>query len=120
MTKWLIAVLFLGSIFFDGIVFPALFGFRESFLSIIFILILVLYCEASFQSLIFGVVFSGLAEFYWGFKLGVLILPLLASVGVFFLLNKFFNVKNRFLMIFLGIIMFVVFWEISILVNKVI
>lgn len=119
MKTWLVVVLFLASMFLDGIIFPALFGFRESFLTIIFLVVMLLYYEVNFEGLILGVAFSGLAEFYWGLKLGALILPLLASAGVFFLLNSFFNIRSRVLMILSGVVMFIVFWEASILVSKI-
>ena len=119
MSKWLIVVLFLAAMFLDGIILPTLFGFRESFLTIIFLVIMLLYYEVSLQGLIFGVVLSGLAEFYWGLKLGALILPLLASAGTLFLLNRFLNIQSRFLMIISGGIMFIVFWETSILITRI-
>ena len=119
MKKWLIVALFLVAVFLDGIIFPAFFGFREGFLTIVFVVTLLLYHGVSLRGLIFGIVFSGLTEFYWGLKLGTLVLPLLASAGVFFLLNTFFDIRNKILMIILGLIMFTVFWETSILVNKI-
>ena len=119
MKTWLVAVLFLAGIFLDGIIFPAFFGFRESFLTVVFLVIMLLYYGTGLRGLVSGVVFSGSAEFYWGLKLGTLILPLLASAGVFFLLNKFFNVRSGVLMILSGMIMFIVFWEISILISKI-
>jgi hypothetical protein len=119
MSKWLIAVLFLGAMFLDGIVFPGLFGFRESFLTIIFLVAVLLYYKADFRGLVFGIVLSGLVEFYWGLRLGALILPLLASAGTFFLLNSFFNIRSKVFMVLSGIIMFVVFWETSVLISKI-
>ena len=120
MSKWLIAVLFLAAMFLDGIILPGFFGFRESFLTVIFLVAVLLYYETNLQGLVLGVALSGLAEFYWGLKLGTLILPLLASAGAFFLLNRFFNIRGRVLMIFSGVIMFVVFWVTSVLVSKII
>ncbi len=81
MSKLLIVVLFLAAMFLDGIIFPGLFGFRESFLTIIFLIVMLLYYEADLEGVVLGVAFSGLAEFYWGLKLGTLILPLLASTS---------------------------------------
>src|SRR3989344_480098 len=104
MKTWLIVILFLASFFIDGIIFPALFGFRESFLTVIFIVTMLLYYEVNFRSLILGVAFSWFAEFYWGLRLGTLILPLLVSAGTFFLLNEFFDVRNKALRIFSGVI----------------
>ena len=120
MNKWLISVLFLAVMFLDGIILPGLFGFRESFLTVIFLVAILLYYEVNLQGLVFGVALSGLAEFYWGLKLGTLILPLLASAGAFFLLNRFFSIRSRTLMILSGVIMFIVFWETSILISKII
>ncbi len=119
MSKWLIVVLFLAGMFLDGIIFPALFGFRESFLTVIFLITMLLYYEANIQSLVLGVVLSALAEFYWGLMMGTLILPLLISAGFLFILNRFFNIRSRVSLIFSGILMFVVFWETSILISKI-
>ncbi|MBI2062193.1 MAG: hypothetical protein HYT64_00645 [Candidatus Yanofskybacteria bacterium] len=118
MNRWLIMVLFLAVMFLDGIVLPGLLGFRESFLTIIFFVIVLLYRKADLQVLILGVLFSGLAEFYRGLGTGTLMLPFLASAGVLFLLNLFFNVRSRILMIVAGVAMFIVFWESSILLTK--
>jgi len=113
-------ILFFAGMFFDSIIFPALFGFRESFLTIIFLVVMLLYREDDLRGLVFGVVLSGLAEFYWGLKTGVLILPLLVSAGVFFLLNIFFNTRSRVFIIISGAIMFIIFWKASILINRII
>ncbi|GEM_PF-5556427 len=119
MKIWLTVVLFLVTMLLDGIIFPALFGFKESFLTVIFIVAMFLYQKADFQSLVLGVALSGLAEFYWGLKFGTLVGSLLASAGAFFLLNKFFNIRGRAMTTLFGIIMFIVFWETSILINKI-
>ena len=120
MNKYFIGILFLSSMFLDGIIFPALFGFRESFLTIIFLVVTLLYYNVNLQCLVVVTIFSGFSEFYWGLKMGTLILPLLSSAGAFFLLNKFFNVTSRVLITILGVIMFIVVWETSILINKII
>jgi len=119
-NKWLIFTLFLAVMLFDGIIFPAFFGLREGFLTIIFLVAILLFCEINTQGLIFGVILSGLAEFYWGLRLGVLILPFLVSVGVLFLLNLFFNIRNKIFMIFSGLVLFIVFWETSVLISRII
>lgn len=119
MKTWLVVVLFLAAMFLDGIIFPAFFGFRESFLTIIFLVGVLLYYKTEFQGLILGVSLSALAEFYWGLKLGTLMLPFLASAGVFFLLNKFFNIRSGGFMVISGVIMLIIFWETSILVTKI-
>ncbi|OGM99271.1 MAG: hypothetical protein A2915_02610 [Candidatus Yanofskybacteria bacterium RIFCSPLOWO2_01_FULL_41_34] len=120
MKIWLIIVLFLVVMFFDGAIFPGLFGFRESFLTVMFIVIMILQRKVDFQGLILGVVFSGTAEFYWGLRFGILISSLLVSTGVFFLLNTFFNIRSKASVIITGVIMFIIFWEASILVSKII
>ncbi len=120
MSKWLIVVLFLAAMFLDGIILPGLFGFKESFLTVIFLVVMLLCHKANLQGLVLGAALSGLAEFYWGLELGTLILPLLASAGAFFLLNRFFNIRSGILLILSGLIMFIVFWETSILLNRII
>jgi len=120
MSKWLFGLLFLAALFFDGIISPALFGFRESFLTIIFLIVMLLSFEVNPRSLVTGVILSGVAAFYWGLKPGVLIFPLLASAGVLFLLNSFLNIKSKALMILSGGVMFIVFWGASVLIAKII
>lgn len=115
----MIVIFFLMSMFFDGIILPAFFGIRSGFLTIIFLVALVLCCRVNFRSLVTGIIFSGLAEFYWGLKLGTLMLSFLAIAGLFVLLNTFFSIKNKVLMIFSGAIMLAVFWEVSIFLNRI-
>lgn len=119
MSKWLIVILFLVAMFLDGIVFPGLFDFRESFLTVILLVGMLLYYKADIQGLVLGVVLFALSEFYWGLKFGTLMLSFLASAGVYFLLNRFFNIRNRVLIIISGVIMFIVFWETSVLISKI-
>lgn len=88
-------------------------------MTIIFFIIMLLYREADPLVLILGVALSGSSEFYWGLKLGTFMLPLLASAGSFLLLNRFFNIRNMVLMVFSGVLMFIVFWEMSILISKI-
>ena len=119
MSKWLISVLFFVVMFFEGMIFPSIFGFREGFLTVVFLVAILLYYKVDFWSLILGTVISMFTEFCWGLKFGVLALPLLASVGTFFLLNKFFSIKGAVLMTISGATMLVVFWWSSIFINKV-
>ena len=60
-NKWLIFTLFLAVMLFDGIIFPAFFGLREGFLTIIFLVAILLFCEINTQGLIFGIILSGIA-----------------------------------------------------------
>lgn len=119
MNRFLVAGLFLVSMFLDGIIFPALFGFREGFLTILFIIVLLLYREVNLPNVVLAIVFVGMAEFYWGLKLGTLVLPLLVSIGAFFLLNTFFNIRSKVFIIISGVIMFIVFWGSSVLMVKI-
>ncbi len=119
INKWLVAVLFLAVMFIDGIFFPGVFGFKESFLTIIFIVLMLLYYNVNLQSLVFGMALSGLAEFYWGLDMGTLILSFLVSAGALVLLNKFFNIQSRVFVVISGIIIFAVFWETSVLVANI-
>ena len=105
--------------FLDGVILPALFGFREGFLTVLFIIVLLLCREVSLPNVALAIVFAGIAEFYWGLRLGILILPLLVSVGAFFLLNTFFNIRSRVFMTISGAIMFIVFWWSSALIVKI-
>ncbi len=119
MRIWLITIIFLASVFLDGIILPAFFGFREGFLSIIFLITMLVYYEADLKSFILGILFSGTLEFYWGLKPGALILPLFAAAGIFMLLNKFFNVHSKGFIIFSGLVMFLVFWTAAVYINKI-
>lgn len=119
MKVWLVVVLFLASMFFDGIIFPALFGFRESFLTIVFIAVALLYYGVNLRSMAIGLIFSAVAEFYWGLMLGTLVLGFLASAGTIFLLNRFFNIRSKFFIFFSGAIVTIVFWVVSFFVAKV-
>ena len=119
MNKWLVSVLFFLIMFFEGMIFPSIFGFREGFIKVVFLVAILLYYKIDFWSLIAGTVLFMITEFYWGLKFGALVLPLLASTGIFFLLNKFFNIKGVVLTIISGATMLVVFWWSSIFIAKI-
>ncbi len=119
MIIWLIAIIFLASVFLDGIILPAFFGFREGFLAIIFLISMLVYYEADLKSFILGILLSGTLEFYWGLKMGALILPLFTAAGIFMLFNKFFNVHSKGFIIFSGLVMFLVFWITAVWITKI-
>ena len=119
MSRLLIVGLFLTGMFFDGIVFPALFGFRESFLTIVFIITTLLYYGINLHGMVIGVILSAAAEFYWGLRLGTLVLGFLASAGMLSLLNSFLNIRSKIFMFFSGVIAIIVFWTVSLFVAKV-
>lgn len=118
MKTWFVAVLFLGLVIVDGVILPAVFGFREGFLSIAFLVFILLYIGDA-RGLVLSLIFSAFLEFYWSLSFGSLILPCLISFGLLIFLNNVFYTKNRILRVLLGVIIFVCFWGSSVLVNKI-
>jgi len=124
MKKIWILLIFLASFFFDGLIAPAVIGFRESFLSFIFIVALFVYFGIDGLLVFYSVLFSLFLEFGLDLRFGVVLLPILIVAIVLFLANSYFDISavkdNRFLKLFwlsgLGIIMLFIF---SLLYNLV-
>ncbi len=117
MNKATIAGLFFATIILDGIFLPGIFGIKESFLTIVFIVALLFFQETDLSSLVFGTLLSGSAEFYWGLSFGVLMIPFLFSAGILALLKQFLNVRGFIMKAVSFITILFIFWKISFFVN---
>lgn len=93
MRKIWILLIFLASFFFDGLVAPAFIGFRESFLSFIFIVALFVYFGVDGLSVFYSIFFSLFLEFGLGLRFGVVLLPILIVAGILFFINYYFDIS---------------------------
>lgn len=93
MKIFLISLMFFISLVLDGLVFPALFGFKESFLTIIFLVSLLLYWGVNTFTIGYGVSAALVFELSRGLSPGSIILPF-TMLGVFYyVLSIFLNIK---------------------------
>lgn len=77
----------------DELILPALFGFRESLLSLIVLILPVLYIGPTGRLVSFGVLFSFLLESLRGLEIGALALPFLVTVVIVYLVQRFLDIK---------------------------
>jgi len=86
--------IFLGALIMDGIIFPTFFGFKESFLSLLILIMPILYLGPAKQYLVSGTLFSFILELLKGLNFGALIIPFLFTVFLIFVVQKFLDIKH--------------------------
>jgi|SRR3989344_5382191 len=119
MKNLIIIALFIASVFVDGIFLPALFGLRESFLFFIFLIFLLSGREIETRSIVFGLIFSSIVEFYFGVGVGTLVLPFLVATFFLMVLKKFLNVRSTLPAVIFGAFALLVFWKTSNFFNMI-
>jgi len=78
----------------DGLVLPAFFGFRESFLSLLVLIMPILYMGITRQSIVYGVVFVLIFESIGGLNFGDMAVPFLFVLGGIYLFQRFLDIKQ--------------------------
>lgn len=89
-------LIFIAVLLFDGLVLPALFGIRESFLSLLLLVAPVVYIGSSKQCIICGLFFAFMLESVRGFELGSLAMPFLFTTSVIYLVQKVLDIRNTY------------------------
>src|SRR3989344_3643683 len=90
------SLIFIAVLFLDGLVFPAFFGLRGSFLSLLVIVVPLLYMGPTKQYIIYGLFFSFVYESFRGLNFGDLMLPFLFIVMVTYLVQRIFDIKYTY------------------------
>lgn len=93
MRELKIFLIFIGALFLDGLVLPALFGLQESFLVFITIILPLLYFSAAWRLMILGFALILGIEIYGGFPYGHVSIPYLATALLVSIAQNFFEVK---------------------------
>lgn len=89
-------IIFLAALIIDGLILPALLGFRESFLSLLVLIVLVLYLGPGKRSVVYGLFFAVILESFRGFGFGTLAAPFLLTVIVIYSAQKFLDIKYTY------------------------
>lgn len=93
MTEIKFLAIFVIVLVVDGLVLPALFGLRESFLSLLFLMVPILYIGPAVRSVSLGLFFVFISESLRGLEFGSLALPFLFTVVIIYLTQRFLDIK---------------------------
>lgn len=91
-----LSLFFLVVLLFDGLILPAFFGFRESFLSMLVLIAFILYLGPTQQSIVYGFVFALISESLRGLSVGDLTIPFLFTAAAVYLTQRFLDIKYTF------------------------
>ncbi len=89
-------VIFLVVLALDGLVLPAFLGLRNSFLSLLLLIVPIIYVGPKRQYVTCGLFFSIILEIFRGLSLGDLALPFLFTSVVIYLTQKFLNIQYTY------------------------
>src|SRR3990167_3374548 len=89
-------IIFLVVLVLDGLVLPAFFGLRNSFLSLLFLIVPILYMGPKRQYVACGLFFSVILEMSKGISLGGLALPFLFTSVVIYLTQRFLDIQYTY------------------------
>lgn len=89
-------VIFILTLVLDGLILPALFGFKNSLFSIIFLFVTILFFGTEKQHIIYVLVFSIILELLKGLSLGNLASPLLIVIVLTAFAQRFFDIKYTY------------------------
>ncbi|MBI2674289.1 MAG: hypothetical protein HYX22_00925 [Candidatus Yanofskybacteria bacterium] len=96
MTSLKLIAIFITVLLFDGLVLPAFFGFRGSFLFVLVLIMPVLYLGLTKNLVFFGLFFSLILELFRGLNFGVLAMPFLFTVAVIYLTQRFLDIQYTY------------------------
>lgn len=91
-----LSLFFLVALFFDGLILPAFFGLRESFLSMLVLIVFILYLGPTQQFIIYGFAFALISESLRGLSVGDLAIPFLFTAAAIYLTQRFLDIKYTF------------------------
>ncbi|OGN08907.1 MAG: hypothetical protein A3J46_02505 [Candidatus Yanofskybacteria bacterium RIFCSPHIGHO2_02_FULL_41_11] len=87
------SLVFVTALFLDGFMLPALFGFRESLLSFVTLIVFMLYTSPLKLNIAYGLFFSIISEVLKGISFGEITIPLLLTTCVIYLTHGFLDIK---------------------------
>ena len=89
-------IIFLVVLVLDGLVLPAFFGLRNSFLSLLLLIVPILYMGPKRQYVACGLFFSVILEMSKGISLGGLALPFLFTSVAIYLTQRFLDIQYTY------------------------
>lgn len=96
MTELKFFLIFFIVVLLDGLVLPAFFGLRESFLSLLILIVPGLYMGSTSQFIAYGLAFALISESLRGLGLGSLATPFLFIVILIYLIQRFLDIKHTY------------------------
>lgn len=89
-------LIFIAALTLDGLIFPALFGFKESLLSVLVIVMSLVFFGVTSRSVVYGLIFSIIYELAHGLNFGILVVPFLFTAVTAFFIQKFLDTKSKY------------------------
>jgi len=89
-------IIFLVVLVLDGLVLPAFFDLRESFLSLLILIVPVLYMGSTRRTVVYCLAFAFVSESLRGLHLGDLAIPFLFTALVIYLTQRFLDIKYTY------------------------
>ena len=96
MTGLKLTAIFISVLLLDGLVLPAFFGLRNSFLSLLLLVAPILYMGSKRQYVACGLFFSVILEMSKGLSLGILALPFLFTSVLIYLTRRYLNIQYTY------------------------
>jgi len=102
-------IIFIAALVLDGSILPAFFGLRESFLSLLILVIPVLYMGSSGRLIAYGIIFAFISESWRGLNFGDMAIPFLFTAAVINLTQRFLDIKYTYLIALMSVISVYIF-----------
>ena len=96
MVGFKLSLIFIAALLLDGLILPAFFGFRNSFLSLLILIVPILYFGSIKQSIVYGLAFAFISESLRGLGLGDLAIPFLFTAVVIYLIQRFLDIRYTY------------------------
>ena len=96
MTEIKLFIIFIVVLVLDGLILPAFFGFRGSFLFLLIMVVPILYMGSTGRSVVCGLIFAFVYESLRGLELGALALPFLTTAVVIYSAQRFLDIKYTY------------------------
>src|SRR3989344_5745600 len=93
MTGLKLVAIFLVVLILDGLILPAFFGLRESFLSLLILIVPVLYMGSTRRTVVYCLAFVFVSESLRGLNVGDLAIPFLLTATIVYLIQRFLDIK---------------------------
>lgn len=91
-----LCLIFLVVLIIDSLVLSAFFGLRESFLSLLVLVVPILYIGSTRRVIAYGLIFAFVSESLRGLKLGDLAIPFLFTAIVIYFVQRFLDIKYTY------------------------
>ena len=109
MINLKLLLIFAAGLALDGLILPAFFGFKESFLSLLILVMPVLYMGSTGRLIAYGIVFALISESWRGLNFGDMAIPFLFTAAVINLIQHFLDIKYAYLIALMSVMSVYIF-----------